>query len=110
MRLNYWTILVMIIFSPEASGQININSPYSRYGVGRQVFGGNGQNTGLGGTAIGFRAQNAINSINPASYTAQDTLSFILNIGMVCNYNMLKTSDLEDERLKSYFNDFSIGF
>ncbi len=44
------------------------NSPYSRYGIGNIVPGGNILNRSMGGISAGFADAQAINFLNPASY------------------------------------------
>lgn len=58
------------------------NSPYSRYGFGLLGDGGNAFNKGMAGTAYGMRHGTQINSKNPASYSAIDSLTFLFDVGM----------------------------
>ena len=50
------------------------NSPYSRYGFGLLGDGGNAFNKGMSGTAYAMRNGKEINTKNPASYAALDSL------------------------------------
>ena len=59
-----------------------VNSPYTRYGLGdlsEQVF---ANNAAMGGVGYALRTSEHINPINPASYTAVDSLSFMFDVGM----------------------------
>lgn len=58
------------------------NSPYSRYGFGLLSDGGNAFNKGMAGTALGMRHSTELNTKNPASYSAIDSLSFIFDFGL----------------------------
>lgn len=58
------------------------NSPYSRYGFGLLSDQANGFNKGMGGVAMGMRSNDQLNSQNPASYSAIDSLTFLLDFGM----------------------------
>ena len=58
--------------------QSDVNSIYSRFGIGDLNDQRMSAQTGLGGLSIGLRMPNTINMVNPASYTAIDTLSFLL--------------------------------
>lgn len=62
--------------------QQNISSPYSRYGIGDINSRGFSQNDALGGIGIGLRNNRNLNIINPASYSAIDTLTFIFEFGV----------------------------
>lgn len=59
-----------------------LNSPYTRYGFGQLVGMEMGTNKSMGGTGIGVLNSNQINMLNPASYAAVDTLTFLFDAGM----------------------------
>lgn len=59
-----------------------MNSPYTRYGFGQLGTMEVGVNKGMGGTGIGLQNNSQINLLNPASYAAVDTLTFLLDVGM----------------------------
>ena len=61
----------------NANGQTRISSPFSRFGVGELMFNNNFRNLGMGGLGVGYRSNISVNSVNPASYTAVDSTSFI---------------------------------
>jgi hypothetical protein len=87
---NYILFLV-VLFSLSMQAQ-QINSPYSRYGLGLL----HGENThtklmGMGGIAIGVASSELINPGNAASYAAFDSTSFLFDIGMVGNITGMST-------------------
>ena len=57
-------------------------SPYSQFGLGALQEPQSGFNAGMNGLAIGMRGHNEINSANPASYSAIDSLTFIFDAGV----------------------------
>ena len=70
--------------------QSGTNSPYSQFGLGLLAEQTSGFNRGMNGLGLGFREHNQINYINPASYSAIDSLSFIFDVGItgqVTNFN-----------------------
>ncbi|MCK4920482.1 MAG: hypothetical protein KAS71_05510 [Bacteroidales bacterium] len=73
---------LFIILSTTVSSQVNTFSPYSRLGVGELVPPGNGQNIAQGSTGIALRPNLAINYLNPAAYSALDTMSFLFDFGI----------------------------
>ncbi|NJK84870.1 MAG: hypothetical protein HC906_01720 [Bacteroidales bacterium] len=61
-------------------------------------------NKALGETSVGLRLSNQINYLNPASYSARDTLSFLLDVGF---NGSLRT--IESQSGKSSFNDVNFN-
>ncbi len=57
-----------------------LNSPYSRYGVGNLVSQANIANRGMGGISAAYTDPTSINTINPASYS--DLIYSTLDIGL----------------------------
>ena len=75
------------LFSNAQSGT---NSPYSQYGLGVLSDQTSGFNRGMNGVGLGFHEHNQINYLNPASYSAIDSMTFILDAGIsgqVTNFN-----------------------
>jgi hypothetical protein len=75
-------LLVTILFPIMVSAQNYINNPYTRYALGDLINTGFSYNRSLGGSSIALRPLNQINYLNPASYTSQDTLSFLFQTGV----------------------------
>lgn len=65
-----------------ASAQSGTNSPYSQYGLGVLSDQGASFNRGMNGLAYGLRMSNQVNYMNPASYSAVDSLTFIFDAGV----------------------------
>ena len=62
-----------------AVAQNNTNSPYTRYGYGQLAEIGSANSRAMGGTAYALRDPLHVNSANPASYSAVDSLTFIFD-------------------------------
>lgn len=75
------TVLMAASVVP-ALAQSGTNSPYSQYGLGQQSEQTSGFNRGMNGLGQGFREHNQVNYINPASYSALDSLTFIFDVGL----------------------------
>ena len=58
--------LAAVCIIPTAA-QSGTNSPYSQYGLGLLNEQSSGFNRGMNGLGLGFREQNQVNYINPAS-------------------------------------------
>jgi len=61
--------------------QIRIASPYSRFGIGDLSDNNNAWNMNMGQLGIGVRSPYHVNYLNPASYAAFDSLSFVFEGG-----------------------------
>lgn len=65
--LKYTFFVVSIFIVEQALGQTNVNSPYSRIGIGDlQTSNGLTRNIGMGGIGVASRNPHFINLINPA--------------------------------------------
>lgn len=76
-----WALLLMMV-TGTAIAQNNTNSPYTRYGYGDLSDQSFGNSRAMGGIAFGLRDGAQINPLNPASYTAIDSLTFIFEGGV----------------------------
>lgn len=102
--LKLWLPLLFLVLFTGLNAQIAINSPYTRFGIGEIQQQGFGLSRSMGGTSIAFRFDDQINQLNPASYSAQDTLSFIFDFGLFGEFRTLRT---QFEQVKR--NDFNMG-
>lgn len=72
----------LVVLVTSSFAQSGTNSPYSQYGLGELSDQTSGFNRGMNGLGLGFREHNQVNYINPASYSALDSLSFIFDMGI----------------------------
>lgn len=66
----------------DLAAQSGTNSPYSQFGLGVLADQTSGFNRGMNGLGLGFREHNQVNYLNPASYSALDSLTFIFDAGV----------------------------
>lgn len=85
---RYLMLVPLFTLSLLVMAQGGTNSPYSMYGLGILADQSQGFNRGMSGVAQGFNDGNQVNSLNPASYSNVDSISFIFDIGM----SLLNTS------------------
>ncbi|HAF28381.1 MAG TPA: hypothetical protein DCG75_04965 [Bacteroidales bacterium] len=78
------------------------NSPYSRFGIGDIDRNGFNNSKAMGGLSTGLRANNQINYMNPAAISAQDTMSFIFDVGVQGIFK-----DMKSTSSTANFDDFS---
>lgn len=96
---------LFIAVSAAVSAQSSVNSPYTRYGLGEtfdQVF---ANNAAMGGVGYALRSDLHVNPMNPASYTAVDSLSFMFDTGMT-----LKSSNFQEGNYKSNAKNASFDY
>lgn len=74
--------LLLTMVTGTAIAQNNTNSPYTRYGYGDLSDQSFGNSRAMGGIAFGLRDGAQINAVNPASYTAIDSLTFLFEGGV----------------------------
>ena len=83
MKIKHAVIaLIAIATAQGAYAQGGTNSPYSQYGLGALHDGATSFNRGMNGLGIAFRGGPIVNPLNPASYSAIDSLTFIFDVGM----------------------------
>ena len=81
------TLTLLLLIAPwmlgTATAQSNgSNSSYSRFGLGLLSDQSNSYNRSMGGVSQALRSGNRINFLNPASYAAVDSLTFLFDVGM----------------------------
>lgn len=94
MKINKLILIAALaaMFSGLAlTAQNNSMTPYSRYGYG--ILGDNATSSqrGMGGVGYAMNSGRQINVMNPASYAAIDTLTFLFDIG--ANVKQMWTTD-----------------
>jgi hypothetical protein len=75
-------LVVLFIFVQLSVAQNNTNSPYTRFGYGELIEANSGEQRAMGGIGIGSRNNSSINAMNPASYSAVDSMTFMFDFGM----------------------------
>lgn len=64
----------------------------------------------MGGTGIGSKSSNYLNTINPASYTGIDSLSFIFDFGINSKFTQYKSLSTSANQLDANLDFLAIGF
>jgi hypothetical protein len=102
--------LLLSVITLSAFSQVNTYSPYSRFGLGQLVMPGFGQNRAMGVTGIALRSNKQINYLNPASYSAIDTMSFIFDFGLNATSSIYETNELSSRLNNVNMDHLAIGF
>ena len=92
------------------NGAYNGYSPYSVYGIGDLHNPGTAYNASMGGVGVATRNKRFINTMNPASITARDSLSFMADFGLSGKMSLFSQSDLRGTKTLFNINDFVISF
>ncbi|MFA8436477.1 MAG: OmpP1/FadL family transporter [Marinifilaceae bacterium] len=103
-------MLCLLIPTGRLAAQNTTSSPYSYYGIGELLRGGNAQTAGMGGTYQAFKGKNSINFSNPASLTALDSMKFIFNVGGSVKFTEMKQQGNTDDFSDYNFTGLEFGF
>lgn len=79
----------MAMTTTNIDAQSGTDSPYSQFGLGDIADQGVGFNKGMSGVGLAFRKGNEANTLNPASYSAVDSITMIFDAGLsgqITNY------------------------
>jgi hypothetical protein len=88
----------------------NTSSPFSRFGLGDLNPYGYGRSSAMGGASLGSRHAVQVNSANPASYTSNDSLSFIFDFGIDGTFSNYKSNSGTRKTNDINFRYFSLSF
>lgn len=103
LRTSFFILFAVIGLAASAQEYSkNIYSPSTLYGIGLLSRPGFSNTRGMGDAGIGTRSRFMINHLNPASLTAQDTTTFIVDFGIESN-NIYASNNTT----KSSFNGFN---
>lgn len=80
IRKHIFSFGIMLVMSMMVLAQNNTNSPFSRFGYGDLNDNVPGAYRALGGVGVGMRSNKVINSAQPASYTACDSMTFMFDL------------------------------
>jgi len=85
-------------------------SPYSMYGLGVMADQSQGFNRGMGGLSQGLRGGTIVNMLNPASYSAVDSLTMIFDMGISGQITNFKEGGKKINRQSADFDYVSALF
>jgi long-subunit fatty acid transport protein len=110
IRRFFATLLIVTITTTIALSQSVTNSPYTRFGIGEIDRNGFNDSKAMGGISTGLRVRNKINYMNPAAISAQDTMSFIFDIGLNGSIKHLKTNTSSADFNNVLFDHIAMSF
>lgn len=77
----FFLVISLVVVAQLTIGQNNTNSPYTRFGYGDISDTNSGEQRAMGGVSIGTRSPYGINTVNPASYSTVDSMTFMFDMG-----------------------------
>lgn len=100
--------LIALITVPAFS-QVNTYSPYTRFGLGDLSQGGFGQNLAMGGAGIAIHEDNSLNYLNPAAYSARDSMSVLFDFGLNTYRNHYRTETMSSTWWNANFHHIALS-
>jgi hypothetical protein len=101
---------ILIAIPLVLPAQNNTNSPYTRYGYGELADRSFGAGRAMGGIGYGLRSNKQINPMNPASYTAMDSLTFIFDFGVAGQLSWFNDGVHGERRLNGNIEYIALQF
>ncbi len=110
--IKRYLIITAILISTNlfSYSQSSTNSPYTRFGIGEIDRNGFNHSKAMGGLSTGLRTRNQINYMNPAAISAQDTMSFIFDIGITGISKTLESSTESSNYKGVTFDHIAMSF
>ncbi len=108
MKNSVLMVLLMLIASPAIS-QYDTYSPYTRFALGDFTKGGFGQNLAMGGTGIAIHKNDQLNYLNPAAYSARDSMSVLFDFGFNGFMNKYETTGMSNSWKNANFHHIALS-
>lgn len=111
-NINFLKPLAVTIFMMVCTLSSNAQNslPYSVYGIGSLYSNSNQIQMAIGGVSVPYSSPYFINSGNPASYMAFDSLSFVFNGSFYLRSGTLSSASLKQKTTDASLADLSLGF
>ena len=108
MKKLFFCCVLSFALAGVASAQSGTNSPYSQYGLGVLADQSQGFSRGMNGAGLGLRRGNVVNTLNPASYSAIDSLTMIFDMGVSGQVTNFKEGPVKVNARNTNF-DYVVG-
>ena len=90
--------------------QNSTNSPYTRYGYGILADKAFISQRGMGGIGYGLRNSQMINPMNPASFSAVDTLTFMFDLGLSAQISWFQDAYGKERKINGNLEYLALQF
>lgn len=108
MNKSIISVVCMVAVVMTTNAQSGTNSPYSQYGLGILSDQSVGFNRGMNGVGLGIRKGNIVNTLNPASYSAVDSLTMMFDVGLSGQITNFKENNVKVNANNSNF-EYAVG-
>lgn len=109
-KISMAVIFAMYLCTNTVSAQNGTNTPYSRYGFGIQSDRSMSFNKSMAGVSQGFRDGQIINPMNPASYSAVDSITALFDFGLSLQHGNYKMGKLQQNARNSSIDYAAMHF
>lgn len=103
-------ISILIVTQLSVWAQNNTNSPYTRFGYGEIADRSFAAGRAMGGIGIGLRTGKQVNALNPASYTAMDSMTFLFDIGAHMQFSRYTDGENKETNRNGNFEYMAMQF
>jgi len=112
MRTNKLILfgIILWLISDMAFAQNSTNTPNTRYGYGVLADKAFISQRGMGGIGYGLRNSQMINPMNPASYSAVDSMTFMFDLGVSGQMVWLKDGLNEERKINGNLEYLAMQF
>ncbi|PWE00470.1 hypothetical protein DDZ16_05950 [Marinilabilia rubra] len=102
--------LILITSTGNLDAQNNTSSPYSVFGFGILETPAHAKNAAMGNSGVAMPSDGYLNTLNPASLSHLDSLSFYFNLQGQGTINKFSMGGKEQTNFDSNFDILSMGF
>ena len=99
---------ILTLSATAQTSQSGTISPYSQYGLGTLADQSQAFSRGMGGTGIGMRNGTLVNTLNPASFSAVDSLTMLFDVGLSGQFTNFKEQNVSVNTRSADF-DYAVG-
>ena len=105
------TLLLTALFclTVQLNAQNQLSSPYSRFGLGELTHHNSYTNIAMGGVSYAHKQATSINYLNPASYTAFDSISCLVDAAFSYKYHALQENTTKQSGGTITFDYLALG-
>ena len=100
----------LVLLSPVTGKAQGTSSPYTMFGIGEIDLGNYGENSGMAGLGIGFRQENTLNSVNPASLSLITSKTFVFDGSVYGKFSRFSGQGKKEWAGNGNIQRISIGF
>lgn len=101
-------VSISVVTLAQSGSQSGTISPYSQYGLGVLADQSQGFNRGMNGTGLAMRSGTLVNTLNPASYSAVDSLTMLFDAGFSGQLTNFKENGISVNARNADF-DYAVG-